>query len=164
MTFENFVKDKNMRVMVDMLKDAKGVFIAPQVLRGAFVVGASGGSGVFIARDKDNRWSGPAFYTLGSVSVGFQVGGDASEVILVAMTERGVKAFHSTNFKLGADAGVAVGPAGAGYRRSDGEPECRHRELFPCERALRRPLARRRGRSCEGRPQQGVLRQKDKTV
>ena len=114
MTFENFVKDKNMRIMVDLLKDAKGVFIAPQVLRGAFVVGASGGSGGFISRDKDNRWSGPAFYTLGGVSVGFQAGGDASEVILVAMTERGVKAFHSTNFKLGADAGVAVGPAGAG--------------------------------------------------
>lgn len=114
MTFENFIQDENMKTMVNLLKDAKGVFIAPQVLRGAFIVGASGGSGIFVARDKNNNWFGPTFYTLGGLSVGLQAGGDASEVILVAMTERGVKAFQSTNFKLGADVGIALGPAGAG--------------------------------------------------
>jgi len=114
MTFDNFIQDEHMKVMVDLLKDAKGIFIAPQVLRGAFIFGASGGSGVFLARDKDNKWLGPAFYTLGGLSVGLQAGGDASEVVLLAMTERGVKAFMSTNFKLGADVGLAMGPAGAG--------------------------------------------------
>ena len=55
---------------------------------------ASGGSGVFLVRDKrKNDWAGPAFYTIGEASFGFQIGGDASEVVLVAMTERGVRSF-----------------------------------------------------------------------
>ncbi len=57
---------------------------------------------------------GPAFFTLGGASFGLQAGGEASEVVLLIMTDRGVKAFMSSNFKLGADAGIAVGPVGGG--------------------------------------------------
>jgi SH3 domain-containing YSC84-like protein 1 len=114
-TLENFAADPNMGALRDLLKNAKGVFIAPQVLKGAFVLGASGGSGVFLARDANTgRWSQPAFYTLGGVSFGLQAGGEASEVILVVTSERGVSAMLSNNFKLGADASFAVGPVGAG--------------------------------------------------
>ncbi len=54
-TLQNFMADPNMGAMRDYLKRAKGVFITPQLLRGAFIVGASGGSGVFLQRDGDNR-------------------------------------------------------------------------------------------------------------
>ncbi len=114
-TVENFMADPNMDALRDLIKKAKGVFIAPQLLRGAFVVGASGGSGVFLARsDKDGTWGGPTFHTVGGVSFGLQIGAEASEVLLLAMTDRGVTAMLGNNIELGADAGIAVGPVGAG--------------------------------------------------
>ncbi|MGA7878405.1 MAG: lipid-binding SYLF domain-containing protein [Desulfoferrobacter sp.] len=115
MTFQNFENAKEMSAFRDLMKKAKGVFIAPQVLKGAFIIGASGGSGVLLARDnKSNKWYGPAFYTIGEASFGLQAGGSASEVVLLAMTDRGVTAFLGNSLKLGADVGLAVGPVGAG--------------------------------------------------
>jgi lipid-binding SYLF domain-containing protein len=116
MTLDKFVADKDMGPSLKtLLKKAHGVLIYPQVLRGAFIVGASGGSGTFVAYDaKAKKWGGPAFYTIGEASFGLQAGGDASEVVLVALTERGMTALLTTSAKLGADAGVAVGPVGAG--------------------------------------------------
>jgi lipid-binding SYLF domain-containing protein len=119
LTFDTFVADPQMKPMHDLLKRAKGVFVAPQVIRGAFVVGASGGSGVFVAKDSaSGKWSSPAFYTIGDVSFGLQAGGDASEVVLVALSDRGVSALLSDSLKLGADVGMAVGPVGAGAEAS----------------------------------------------
>ncbi len=115
LTFESFLTDSNLGAFKDLLKQARGLFLAPAILRGAFFIGAAGGSGVFLARDeKAGRWSNPAFYTLGELSFGFQAGGDSSEVGLVAMTERGVSAMLSTSIKLGADASIAAGPFGIG--------------------------------------------------
>ncbi len=115
MTFENFLAAPEMDAFRSLLKDAKGVFIAPQILKGAFIVGASGGSGVLAVRDaRTGHWVGPAFYTIGEVSFGLQAGGQASEVVLLAMTERGVTAFLNSSVKLGADVGIAAGPIGAG--------------------------------------------------
>ena len=113
MSFDNMVADPNLEALVDLLKKARGVFICPALLKGAFVVGVSGGSGVFLARG-EKTWYGPAFYTIGGASFGLQIGGQSSEVVLVAMTERGVTALLSTSAKLGADVGVAVGPIGIG--------------------------------------------------
>jgi len=119
MTLENFVKAQEMEAFRNLLKDARGVFIAPQILKGAFVIGASGGSGVFVVRDrKTGTWAGPAFYTIGEASFGFQAGGQASEVILLAMTDRGVTALLGNSAKLGADIGIAVGPVGMGAAAS----------------------------------------------
>jgi len=119
MTFENFAAAPEMEAFRSLMKDAKGVFIAPQILKGAFIVGASGGSGVFVAKDpKTGDWVGPAFYTIGEASFGLQAGGQASEVALVAMTERGVTALLNSSVKLGADVGIAVGPVGAGAAAS----------------------------------------------
>jgi len=115
-TFEAFLADKDMGPPLrDLLKRARGVLIYPQVLRGAFIFGVSGGSGVMLARDAAaGAWGGPAFYTIGEVSFGLQIGGDASEVVLVALTDRGVSALLATSAKLGANVGVAAGPVGAG--------------------------------------------------
>ena len=104
LSFEGMVVAPEMDGLRDLIRTAKGVFIAPQVLRGAFIFGVSGGSGVFFARSElPGKWSGPAFYTIGGVSFGFQAGADASEVALLAMTDRGVNALLSTSVKLGAD-------------------------------------------------------------
>lgn len=115
MTLESFAEAREMEGFRNLMKDAEGIFVSPQVLRGAFIFGASGGSGVFMVRDKTKRdWAGPAFYTIGEASFGLQIGGDASEVVLLAMTQRGVMALLSSSVKLGADVGIAVGPVGAG--------------------------------------------------
>ncbi len=115
LTFDKFVGTNEMGAFRDLLKKAKGVFISPQMLEGAFVFGVSGGSGVLLARDPGTgSWNGPAFYTVGEVSFGLQAGGKASEVVMLAMTDRGVNALLSPSVKLGADVGVAAGPVGAG--------------------------------------------------
>jgi len=115
LTVEQFQTDENMGALRDLAKKAKGMLIMPQMLRAAFIVGGSGGSGVLVARDaKGNQWRGPAFYTLGGASFGFQAGADAAEVVILAMTERGVTKLLSPQVKLGADISVAAGPVGGG--------------------------------------------------
>lgn len=118
-TLETVSKAPEMEALRDLIKNARGVFVAPQILKGAFIIGAAGGSGVFVARDgKSGKWVGPAFYTIGEASFGLQIGGNASEVILLAMTERGVKAMLESNIKLGGDVGVTAGPVGMGAAAS----------------------------------------------
>jgi SH3 domain-containing YSC84-like protein 1 len=97
-------------------KDMKAIFIVPRLLRGAFVVGASGGSGVLLARDfVKGGWSPPAFYTMSAGSVGFQAGADASEVLLIVRTFAGLERFSGGGtFKLGVDSGLSVGSLGEG--------------------------------------------------
>jgi len=115
MTLDSFMTDSNMGSFRDLLKKAQAVLIAPELLKGAFIVGASGGNAVLLVRDrKTGLWNGPAFYTIGGASFGLQIGGQASEVILLAMTDRGVSSFLDNSFKLGADVGLAAGPVGAG--------------------------------------------------
>jgi len=119
LTFETFTVAREMEGFRKLVKDARGVFITPQILKGAFIIGASGGSGVLLVREnKTGQWTGPAFYTIGEASFGLQIGGEASEVILLIMTERGVTALLSSSVKLGADIGVAVGPVGVGVDAS----------------------------------------------
>ncbi len=113
LTLKSFLADKNMSWLRDNLKDARGVLVVPQMIKGAFFIGGSGGSGVLLVRDeKTNRWSYPAFYTLGGLSFGFQFGGEASEVVLLLMSQKGVDSMLTSTMKLGADASVAVGPMG----------------------------------------------------
>jgi lipid-binding SYLF domain-containing protein len=114
MTFNSFMSDKNFTEMRKLSRSAKGIFIAPQVLKGAFVWGVSGGTGVLLVREEGGKFTHPAFYTIGSVSFGFQIGGQASEIILLAMTDRGVTTLLQNSVKLGADVGIAAGPYGAG--------------------------------------------------
>lgn len=115
LTLEGFMADPANKEFQGLIKKAQGVYITPSLLKGAFVVGISGGTGVFMVRDKNTgKWMGPAFYTLGGASFGLQAGGEASEVVLLIMTERGVKSFMRSNFKLGVDAGIAAGPVGGG--------------------------------------------------
>jgi lipid-binding SYLF domain-containing protein len=115
LTAEEFQKDPNMEGFRELAKKAHGMLILPQMIRGAFIIGASGGSGVLVAREAPGKeWRGPAFHTLGGASFGFQAGADVAEVIILAMTERGVTKLLSPQVKLGADISVTAGPVGAG--------------------------------------------------
>jgi len=116
-TFKSFVADPNMTWFRNHLSSAKGLLIVPQLLKGAFIFGAEGGTGVLIARDQyTNKWSQPAFYTVGSVSFGLQAGAQSSQIILMIMTDSGLDALLSTSIKLGADVSIAAGPYGAGAK------------------------------------------------
>lgn len=96
---------------------AKALFIIPKMLKGGLVIGGSGGSGVLVSRDAASGvWSYPVFYTMGSVSFGLQAGAEASEMILLVMTEKGMDSMLTSTFKLGADASIAAGPVGVGAK------------------------------------------------
>ncbi len=119
LTLDSFLSDGNMGAFRGLLKKAQGVMIAPDLLKGAFIVGVSGGNSVWLTRDKKTgQWSEPAFYTIGGASFGLQIGGEASEVILLAMTDRGVTSLLGNSIKLGGDVGVAAGPVGIGAAAS----------------------------------------------
>jgi SH3 domain-containing YSC84-like protein 1 len=101
------------------LQTARGVLIFPRVIRGGFFVGGSGGLGVFLAYDEERGDFSPVgFYSLGSVSLGLQFGGEVAEVVMVARTQRAVDSLFASAFRLGGDASVAAGPVGVGRRAS----------------------------------------------
>ena len=116
LTLESFAADPGMGGPIrDLKSETKAIFIVPQFVRGAFVFGGAGGSGVLLVRDeKTGAWSEPAFYTIGSASFGLQIGADVSEMVLVVRTQKGLEEFYTTDVKLGADVSMAVGPAGEG--------------------------------------------------
>lgn len=114
-TLENFRRDPEMWSLRQLAAKTRGIMIMPQLVKGGFIIGGSGGNGVFMAREgTDQPWRGPAFYTVGRVSIGLQIGAEFSEVVLLAMTNRGMTTMLSSSVKLGADANIAVGPVGAG--------------------------------------------------
>jgi len=97
----------------DMLKKCAGVAIFPSVLKGGFVIGGMYGQGVILRKDKDTgNWSPPSFSSIGGASIGFQIGGQATDMILVIMNERGVDSLSHNNITLGGDVSVAAGPVG----------------------------------------------------
>jgi len=112
-TVERFTSDNQMADLRRKLAQAKGVFVVPQLLKASFIIGGEGGSGVVLAKT-GTGWSEPAIYTMGAGSIGLQIGGEASEVILVLMNDKAVDAILRNEFKLGADATVAAGPVGMG--------------------------------------------------
>jgi lipid-binding SYLF domain-containing protein len=119
LTFQSFMSDKNMDWLHENLDQAKGLLIVPSVLKGGFIVGGSGGRGVLVLKDaKTGQWTQPGFYTLGSVTFGLQIGGEAAEVIMMVRSQKGIDKLLSTSFKLGGDTSVAAGPVGAGAKTS----------------------------------------------
>ena len=113
-TLTNFRNDPEMRWFKDHFKNARAVLISPRITRAGFVFGGSGGEALVLARDKGGRWVGPAFYNMGAGSVGFQIGVDVSEVVILVMSEKALNALLSSSFKVGGDASIAAGPVGMG--------------------------------------------------
>lgn len=95
-----------------LLERAKAIAVIPHVVRGAFIVGGRWGKGVLTARAPDNSWGPASFLDLSGASIGFQIGGDATDVILVFMEEDGLDALLEDRVELGANVSVAAGPLG----------------------------------------------------
>lgn len=114
LTVEAFAADPSLKLPLRELgPEARALFIVPSFMRGAFVFGGAGGSGVLLVRDaKSGTWGQPAFYNIGSASFGLQVGADVSEIVLVVRTNKGLEEFYRNDFKLGGNIGMAIGPVG----------------------------------------------------
>jgi len=99
----------------EVLEKAECVIVFPSVLKAAFVVGASYGRGAMVCRTGEHfrgPWGAPAMFALEGGSVGFQIGGQATDLILLVMNERGASSILESKVKLGGDASVAAGPVG----------------------------------------------------
>ncbi|MEX2172500.1 MAG: lipid-binding SYLF domain-containing protein [Pirellulales bacterium] len=95
-----------------LLADARGVAIVPGVIKGGFVVGARYGKGVLLVRDEAGTWRLPSFVTLAGGSFGWQIGVQATDLILIFKTQKSVDGILTGKLTLGADAAVAAGPVG----------------------------------------------------
>jgi SH3 domain-containing YSC84-like protein 1 len=99
----------------DLLDKAECIIILPSVKKGAFGIGGSYGRGVMICRSGEHykgKWGAPALYALEGVSIGFQLGGQATDFVLLVMNPKGAQSLLSSKVKLGADASAAAGPKG----------------------------------------------------
>jgi SH3 domain-containing YSC84-like protein 1 len=99
---------------VRYMGSAKAVLIIPELVQGGFIVGAAGGRGVMLTRTGPGNWSYPAFYGMGSGSIGFQAGGKVSEIVFIVLTDKGLKALLDHKFKVGAEAGLTMVAVGIG--------------------------------------------------
>lgn len=99
-----------------MLLNARAVMICPRIFEASFIVGGAGGRCVLVARAANGTWSYPAFYGIGSASVGLQLGLKDSELVLMVMTDRGLHALLESQFKFGADASAVVATIGGGVQ------------------------------------------------
>jgi SH3 domain-containing YSC84-like protein 1 len=97
----------------DLLDKAVCVALVPSYKKLAFGVGASGGKGALICRrNGDGPWTGPSMFTMGGGSFGFQIGGSATDIVMIVMNARGAEKLMGNKTQLGADASVAGGPVG----------------------------------------------------
>lgn len=99
----------------NLLDKAECIVIYPSVKKAAFIVGASYGRGLITCRSGENfdgPWSAPAMYALEGGSFGLQLGGQATDFVLLVMNEDGARSVLSSKVKLGADASAAAGPKG----------------------------------------------------
>ena len=99
----------------DLLDKARCVIVMPSVLKAAFVVGGSYGRGAMTCRKGENfrgRWGAPTMMALEGGSFGFQIGGEATDFVLLVMNESGARGILAGKVKLGGDASVAAGPVG----------------------------------------------------
>ena len=95
----------------DLLKKCKAIAIFPSTVGGGFIIGGKYGQGVILYK-VGNKWSAPAVFNIGGGSLGWQIGGQATDLILLIMTDRGVDGLLQSKFTLGGDASVAAGPVG----------------------------------------------------
>lgn len=93
---------------------ARGVMVCPRLFKAGFILGGQGGDCVLVGRTQQGGWTDPAFYTLGSGSVGFQIGIEDAQLVMIVLTDKGLRALLDTQFKIGANASIAFATLGAG--------------------------------------------------
>ena len=118
----------------DLLDKAVCVGIVPSEVKFAFVFGGSYGRGVLVCRKGGNgQWDAPSMFTMGGASVGFQIGGEATDVVFLVMNPEGMKKLVQDSVKLGAELSAAAGPVG---RSADGATDAQlHAEILSYSRS-----------------------------
>ena len=99
----------------DLLDKAECIVVLPSVKKGAFGIGGSYGRGIMVCRSGEHykgKWGAPALYALEGISIGFQLGGQATDFVLLVMNPKGAESLLYSKVKLGADASAAAGPKG----------------------------------------------------
>ena len=99
----------------ELLEKAECVIVFPSVLKAAFIIGGNYGRGAMVCRTGEHfkgSWGSPAMYALEGGSIGFQLGGEATDLVLLVMNERGASSILDSKVKLGADLSAAAGPKG----------------------------------------------------
>jgi len=94
-----------------IIEKAQAIVVIPSTVKGALIIGAQRGKGVMSVKTATG-WSAPAFVTLTGGSIGLQIGGQATDIVLVVVNERGIDNLAQNTFKIGGDASVAAGPVG----------------------------------------------------
>jgi SH3 domain-containing YSC84-like protein 1 len=116
---QEMLSDSNGSDARRLLRNAKGAMICPRLFKAGFILGGQGGNCVLIGRAQGaGVWSSPAFYGMGTGSVGLQIGIQDAEIIFIVLTDKGLQALLDSQFKIGADASVAVATLGAGISGS----------------------------------------------
>jgi len=95
-----------------LLRSAEGIIMIPGALKGAFMVGGRHGRGILVHRMDNGKWSNPCFVTLSGGNFGFQIGGQAVDILLVVANKRGFESVLKDHFTISGDATAAVGPIG----------------------------------------------------
>jgi lipid-binding SYLF domain-containing protein len=113
-TVQSLLSDPDFQWLDDYIVKAKGLAIFPALIKGGFILGGEGGTGVLLGRFADGSWSYPAFYYMGAASLGLQIGGQVSEVVLTIMSNKALDSVINDQLKFGGDMSIAVGPIGKG--------------------------------------------------
>jgi lipid-binding SYLF domain-containing protein len=110
---ETLVRAPDQGIPEHILERAEAIVVIPTLVKGGFILGAQHGRGVISVRNRDaNTWSAPAFVALTGGSIGWQIGVQSVDLVLLVMNREGVKDLLDNKFKLGANASVAAGPVG----------------------------------------------------
>jgi SH3 domain-containing YSC84-like protein 1 len=114
LVLDAFLSDPQFEDVRVYVQNAYAILIMPQMLKGGFLLGASYGNGILLARDpQSGAWGEPAFFGMGGGSIGLQIGLQSSDMIFTIMNEGALNKVLDHGLKFGADAGVAAGPLGA---------------------------------------------------
>lgn len=129
-TVETLSSRQDIKGARENLTKAKGVMVFPQLVKGAFLVGGEGGTGVVLVRQSDGSWSYPAFYNMLGGSFGLQLGIESTEAMFLIMTQKGLDSILKNQVKLGADVSVAIGPLGVGMGADKTSPDSAAADIF----------------------------------
>ncbi len=115
-------KNPDEAIPVSYIQRAHGIAVIPKVIKVGFIIGGQHGKGIMVVRKSDGSWSNPYFLSLSSGSVGLQIGGQGSDIVLLFMTKKAAEEAGKGKFTVGVDASAAAGPVGrtAGKRTDTG--------------------------------------------
>jgi len=110
--FQKFTAIPEKSIPANILAQAYGVAVIPGVIKAGFIIAGRGGAGILSVRQADGSWGNPTFITIGGGSVGLQVGGQSTDLVLVFRSPKSIEHIANGNFTIGGDASAAAGPVG----------------------------------------------------